>query len=145
MILSAQDRFENDTALTVTRVSTNSYDLGVARDLANNEGNLWLIGIVGTAFTAGGSAVLSCDLIGSAAANLGTPTILQPLATVVPVASLVAGYTIFKVQLQIGVMTQRYFGLNWTVATGPMTAGTLKAYLANNVDAQKIYPKGYSI
>lgn len=145
MILSAQDRFENDTALTVTRISTNVYDLSVARDLANNEGNLWLVGVVGTAFTAAGAATLTAELTGSAAVGLGTPTTLQTLASVIPVATLIAGYTIFKVQLQISKMTQRYFGLTWTVATGPMTAGTLKAYMVNNVDAQNYYPKGYSI
>lgn len=143
-IFSKQDEFEWKNAITVTRVSTNSIDLQVAgRDIANAD-NLWLFGAVSTAFTAAGAATLKAELIDDDNAALASPAVLQDLTGgVVAVAALVAGYTLFKTRLALGKITQRYLGIQWTVATGPMTAGAVVAGFTPNVDAWKAFPRGY--
>jgi hypothetical protein len=144
MIRDAENTFEWEAPITVTAVSTDKIDLGVAnRDIALNNGNLWLVGVVKTAFTAVGSATLACDLVDDDNASLSSPATLQSLMAATGKATLVAGYTMFKTRLPVGKITQRYLGLQWTVATGPMTAGAVSVFLTPNIDAQFAYPRGY--
>lgn len=144
MIFDKQAGFEWNSAITVTRVSTDAIDLSQAgRDIANAD-DLWLFGNVSTTFTADGSATLACDFIQSALANLSSADILQTLLPVTGKASLVAGFELFKTRLQLGKITKQYVGLSWTVATGPMTAGAVKAGFTSNVDAWKSFPRGHT-
>ena len=81
--------------------------------------------------------------------NTGTPgtwsTIVQTDA--IPVASLVAGaipasFTIPKRYL--GQNFPRFYRLNYVIATGPMTAGTIKyAGLLTGVDDNPSYPSAF--
>jgi len=71
------------SAITVTANSTNVIDLSVAREIG--EGNdLYANFVVGTAFTAAGSATMTIALVVSAAAALTSPTTLQT-TTAIPV------------------------------------------------------------
>lgn len=143
MIRDSQARFEENVAITVTRVSTDTYDLGAAlRDIGNLE-DLWLYGVVTEAFTAAGAATLACDLIDDDNAALASPATIHPIMAATGKATLVLGYEMFKLQLPVNKMTQRYLGLNWTVATGPMTAGKVSAFFTRGIDAQRYYPKGH--
>lgn len=144
MIIDKQARFDWDDAITVTRVSTDKYDLGVAGiDPGQYSEHLWLSVLVTEAFTAAGAATLTIDLVDDDNASLSSPTTLLTLGSVVPKATLVAGYQIWKGRMPIEKATQRYIGLNYTVATGPMTAGKVRAFFTPAVDAQKYFPKGY--
>ncbi|TXH12891.1 MAG: hypothetical protein E6R03_12190 [Hyphomicrobiaceae bacterium] len=143
MITDKQARFEWDGAITVTAVSTDKIDLAVVnRDLGMVD-DLYIVGVVTTAFTAAGAATLACDLIGDDNASLSSPTTLQTLMAATGKATLIAGYTMFKAKFALGKITERYLGLQWTVATGPMTAGAVKAFLCRGVDHQIYYPRGY--
>lgn len=142
-IIDRQTRFEWQTALTATRVSTDKYDLGVAlRDIGSVE-HLWLVGVVYTALTSGGSSTLTADLVGDDNASLSSPTTLMNLMPSTAKASLVAGYTMFKTRLPVGKFTERYFGINWTVGTTDFTAGAISAFMTPNIDDQRYYPRGY--
>ncbi len=143
MIIDKQARFDWDDAITVTRVSTNTIDLATTNIDLGQLDSLWLVILATAAFTAAGAATLTVDLVDDDNAALSSPATLLTLANAVGKASLIAGYTIFKGRLPLGKITQRYLGLNYTVATGPMTAGTVRAFLTPNVDAQFAYPKGY--
>ena len=144
MIIDSQARFEWTTPITTTRVSTNAYDLTSAlRDIGQSDCGQFLVGSVTTAFTAAGSATLQCDLIQSANADLSSADTLATIMAATGKATLVAGYTMFRYRIPIGIVTKRYVGLNWTVATGPMTAGAVSAFITPNVDAQTYLPKGY--
>lgn len=146
MIRDAEATFEWEAAITVTAVSTDKIDLSVAnRDIGVNGGNLWIVGVVKTAFTAAGAGTLACDLVDDDNAALSSPTTLTSLMAATGKATLIAGYTMFKTRLPVGKITQRYLGLQWTVATGPMTAGAVSAFLTPNIDAQFAYPRGYSV
>ena len=78
-------------AITATVNSTNVIDLSIARDIGEGE-DLYATFVVGTAFTAAGSATMTVALVVSAAAALTSPTTLQT-TTAIPVATLVSGYT----------------------------------------------------
>lgn len=143
MIFSKQDEFEWKIAITVTRVSTNTIDLQKAgRDIANAD-DLWLYGMVTTAMEAAGAATLAADFIQSANADLSSADTLFSLMAATGKATLVSGYEMFKLRLPLGKITKQYIGINWTVATGPMTAGKVIAGFTPNVDAWKAFARGY--
>lgn len=136
-------------ALTVTRVSTNVLDLLVARDIGIDDMVELHVGVA-VAFTAGGAATLTVTLQYSA----DNATFVDVISTAaVPVANLTAGQQLFRVAMPLnqpgsfGGTPPRYLRLNYTVATGPMTAGTIYAYLTGMRDrnAAPVYPKNYTV
>jgi hypothetical protein len=123
-------------AITATAASTNIIDLGAVgtafghaaplkRDLGLNQCIPFLIQATET-FTAAGAATLTVALQADDDEAFGSPTTVWTSAAI-PVASLVAGYQIGLVNYIPKGITERYFRLNYTVATGPMTAGRIIA------------------
>lgn len=149
MFLDAQNQFSAAQAVTATAVSTNTIDLGIARDLGVAE-DIKVSITVDEAATAAGAATVQFQIITSASPALSSPTIIgqtdaiakteltlgrRPIILVVPRAMLLAQ--------PVG---QRYLGLQYTVATGPLTAGKFTAAIITDAqDVSKYYPSGYSI
>ena len=139
-------------AVTATANSTNVVDLSLARDIGEGE-SLYVQFTVGTAFTAAGSATLTPTVVVSAADTLTTPTTIGTGGTIA-VASLIAGYT-FVVRLNpqlfgstttVSSLGLRYLGAIYTVATGPMTAGTITADIVTEIqDGKKFYASGFTV
>lgn len=132
-------------AVTATANSTNVVDLSLARDVGEGE-DLYVQFTVGTAFTAAGSATLTPTIVVSAADSLTTPTTIATAGTIA-VATLVAGYS-FAVRLNplIASLGLRYLGAIYTVATGPMTAGTITADIVTDIqDGKKFYASGFTV
>jgi hypothetical protein len=89
---------------------------------------------VTTTFTAAGAGTLTADLLTST----DSPTLVANLTTVVSSgaigkASLVPGYR-FPYKYLPPKVPLRYMGMNYTVATGPMTAGALSAGIVFGMD-----------
>jgi hypothetical protein len=105
---------------------------------------LYVAVTVGTAFTAGGAATLQVALVSSAAENLGTPTTHQDQVAVVPVASLIAGFTLYM-RIHPMELPLRYLGLVYTVATGPMLTGKITAGIVHGIQRSKAYASGFSV
>ena len=139
-------------AVTATANSTNVVDLSLARDVGEGE-DLYVQFTVGTAFTAAGSATLTPTVVVSAADTLTTPTTIGTGGTIA-VASLIAGFT-FVVRLNpqlfgstttVSSLGLRYLGAIYTVATGPMTAGTITADIVTEIqDGKKFYASGFTV
>ena len=139
-------------AVTATANSTNVVDLSLARDIGEGD-DVYVSFSVGTAFTAAGAATLTPTVVVSAADTLTTPTTLGTGGTIA-VASLVAGYTfVIRVNPQLfyssttnSSLGLRYLGVIHTVATGPMTAGTITADVVLDIqDGKKFYASGFLV
>jgi hypothetical protein len=154
--------FSNAQAVTASAVSTNTYDTlpGAVHDAGSGE-ELNVLIRVASNVTASGAATVQFQIISSANANLSSPTVLMQ-SDAIPKASLVAG-----VQIQLPVpralinkLGQRYLGINYLVATGPLTGGTFDAFILIdnasltdngnscyplNVPSPSGVPTGYSI
>lgn len=149
MITDALLQLASAQAVTSTAVSTNTLDLGVARDVGAGE-CMYLVITVDEAATAAGAATVAFQVITSAAAALTSPTILaqtdalakteltlnrRPIVLEIPRAMLLAAPT-----------AQRYLGVQYTVATGPLTAGKFTANIVRDVqDIAKYYSSGFAV
>ena len=116
----------NAQAVTSTAVSTNVVDQGAAADAVARAPYVEFL--VNTSFTASGSATMQLELQDSAD-NSTFNTVL--ITEAIPKATLVAGYR-RRFKLPPGV--RRYIAANYTVATGPMTAGKIDARIVEDVD-----------
>lgn len=137
-------------AVTSSAVSTNTIDLGVARDLGSGE-ELNFSFTVDVAATAAGAATVTFQVISSAAAALTSPTILTQ-TDAIGKAELTAGRKPIVVPIARAALIsaqalgQRYLGAQYTVATGPLTAGSFTCYLVIDAqDVNKNYPSGFSV
>lgn len=138
-------------AITVSRASTNVLDMLANRDIgAGMAAPTGLHVKVTQAFTAGGAATLQIAYQTSPDNATFVDIMLSPI---IPVASLVLGapmfiYRVPQFQLNDTGTPNRYHRLNYTVATGPMTAGAVFAYLAAGMDqdsSNSVYTSGFSI
>jgi len=143
MITDAQLLFSDqqaDVRNAATYVSTNTVDLGVARDIGNGQ-TLYVEFTVNDAFTGGTS--VQFQVISSAAANLGTPTVLATTPAVVD-ATLITGYS---TQLAIPPVVgngQRYLGVQY-VGVGTHSTGKVSARLVLQVDNRDYYASGFTV
>jgi hypothetical protein len=142
MITDKLLRVSEDQALTTTAVSTDTIDLSVARDMGEG-GDLFMNFAVTTAL-AGGTSV-KFEVITSAAANLGSPTVIGSTDAIVT-ASLVAGYnTAVRINPQIASLGQRYLGARYTIS-GTYTSGKVTADVVMDIqDGRKFYPSGVTV
>lgn len=136
-------------AVTASAVSTNTIDLGAGpRDLGPGK-QLFATFNVEEAVTASGAATVNFEIISSAAANLGSATILTQTGPIGK-AELTLGKA-FSVPLGAAILAaqskgQRYLGVNYTVATGPLTAGKFSCNITMDpVTDNKIYPSGFTV
>lgn len=108
-------------AITATAVSTNTYDLGVARDIGAGEELEYFIksGVVFNTLTS-----LTIDLITSASADLSTPTVLQSHSRTL--AQLAVDSVQVRGRIPLGG-AQRYLGFRYTVVGTNPTTGTIVA------------------
>lgn len=132
MILSAQELFSDDQAITATAISENVIDLGVAGTpygaaaaLNNDKGKGAAIPVL-IQVTADFATLTSLTITveASAAAGLTSP---QVLATeTIAVADLVAGKQTYMQVLPNGA-DLRYLGVRYTVTGSNATAGIITA------------------
>ena len=149
MSVDALTQLSSAQAVTATAYSTNTYDLGVARDVGIGEPIVINI-TVPTTFTAAGAATMQIQVVSSANADLTSHNVLvqtdalgksefaagrRPICLTVPPSLLAA--------LPVG---ERYLGLRYVVATGPMTAGAVDAYINNvAIGGGKHYASGFTV
>jgi len=129
MITDAQTRLSNQQALTSgTVVSTNSYDLGTARDIGRGQ-PLRVIVTVDTAF-AGGTNVTP-SIIESANADLSSSTVIGA-GDATAEAGLTAGARIMDRVLP--KTSKRYIGLQYA-NSGTHTAGAMSAHIVIDTES----------
>jgi hypothetical protein len=128
MIQDRLEMFSNAQAVTGTADSTNVLDLGAHGD--DLQRNLMLFVQVREPATAEGAATVKVGVY-TGTAEGSQATLLHETAAIAK-ATLVAGYFMLKIPLPANV--GRYLKLTYTVATGPLTAGTFDAGLIWGID-----------
>jgi len=133
MITDAQTRFSSAQAITTgTQLSTNAYDLGVARDAGRGQ-PLRIVATIDTTFTGGTS--LQVNIVESANSDLSSATVIST-GTAIVEASLTAGSKI--VDRHLPQTSKRYIGLQY-VTVGTHTAGALTAGIVLDSDSNTYF------
>jgi len=141
MFLDYENEFSDSQAVTATAISTNVLDLGstpTLRDIGQGI-PLFLVIQVDTAATAAGAATVTFSLESDSTADLATSATVHWTSSAIGKATLVAGYMVIAMALPMGDY-ERYLGVRYTVATGPLTAGAFSAFLTNDVQKWTAYP-----
>ena len=141
MIVDKETLLSDKQAITTTAVSTNTIDLGTARDLGPGDNDLELYIGVNTALTGGTS--VQFRYITSANADLSSAQTIVSTPAIVA-ADLIAGSEWLRIQLPaISKSTQvlRYIGVAYTVV-GTFGAGTVSAGVVMDRQAQVYYASG---
>ena len=153
MITDALLNFCSAQAVTASAVSANAIDMGSARDLGPGQ-SLYAVITVDQTVTAAGAAtvafqVISGSGVGGGVINAGITVLGQTDA--IGKAELTAGRRPIVIELPAAVLNaqalgQRYLGLQFTVGTGPLTAGQFTANLVTDVqDLGRHYPSGFTV
>jgi hypothetical protein len=147
MYLDAQTTFSDAQAVTSTAISTNVIDLGATptlRDLGAGE-PVYLVVLTDAAATDSGSdATLTVTLESDSTENLATSATVH-LSTG---ALAFAAFSPDKAVLYAGPIPtgsyERYLGVRFTVASGPLTGGAFNAFLTRDISAWRAYPNNYT-
>lgn len=143
MILDKLLMFSEAQAVTATAASTDTIDLGPIKGTVRDIGvgaPLELFVNVNTTATAAGAATVNFQLQTSADNSSWTTLVASGDQAL---AALTAGKRIFSVKVPSGV--QRYLRVNYTVGTGPLTAGAFTAGINLAVDQQASYPTAFTV
>ena len=152
MYIDKQAEFSDAQAVTATAISTNVIDLisnasgkNPLRDIGTGQ-NVYLVVMTQTAATDSGSdATLTVDLLSDSTDNLATsPTVHFSTGALAFAAFAPAGSLLAAVKLPQGNY-ERYLGVRYTVASGPLTAGNFDAFLTTDVAAWRAYARNYSV
>jgi hypothetical protein len=141
MMYDKLNTFGTDQAVTTTAASTDIVDLGAARDMGNGE-PLELVVLVTQSVTAAGAATVSFALETDDNAGFSSPVVLANSGAIGK-AALTAGTEVLRVKVPLDA--ERYLRTNYTVATGPLTAGTFTAFLAHDRQASRAYASGFTV
>lgn len=145
MILDERGEFCDATALNTG--AAGSYLIGDVIDTGGDgaEGNsdeMYLVVQVDTAVTSAGAATVAFSLCSDAQAAIavdGSQTVHYTSAAI-PKATLIAGYTAVAVELPRGTY-ERYLGVVQITGTAALTAGKVNAFLTNDPNVYKAFPK----
>lgn len=150
MITDALLLLASAQAVTATAVSQNTIDLGsLPRDIGAGE-PLYLCITVDETVTAAGSATVLFGAVVSDNTDLSSGDTLAATGQI-PKADLVAGrkpifLPIPNNNLSANPKGKRYFGANFTVGTGPLTAGKFTVNVVHTrQDVSKYYPSGWTV
>ena len=124
-----------------TYVSTNTIDLGVARDIGVPQ-DLTIFFNVDVAF-AGGTQV-TIQVITSATANLASPTVIGQSQPILLAALTLGAAFALPVLRQLNSNGQRYFGVQY-VSTGTFTTGSISARIVLDVTNLKYFASGFTV
>lgn len=137
MILDERTEFSDAQVVTASAI-TDVIDLGATptlRNLGGGSEQLWLVISVAVAVAAAGAATVTFSLESDSTADLATSATVHFSTAAIGKATLVAGYVPVCIALPSG-QYERYLGVRYTVATGPLTTGSaFDAFLTT--DARK--------
>ena len=151
MYVDKQAEFSDSQAVTATAISTNVMDLvsnasgkNPIRDIGTGQ-DVYLVVLTTVAATdAGSDATLAVTLESDDNVGLASPTTHFSTGTLAFAAFSPAGTVIAAIKLPSGNY-ERYLGVRYTVAAGPLTAGQFDAFLTTDINAYRAYARNYVV
>jgi hypothetical protein len=146
MFLDAQLSLASSQAVTSTAVSTNTIDLSPMLSAQRNIGagqSIYVVIRTMTTATAAGAATVDFQVVTDTAANLGTATIAQSTGAIAKTA-LTAGSQLIVIPVPPTAL-KRYLGVNFAVATGPLTAGAFSVDVVLDPQVWQAYKRNYTV
>lgn len=154
MIIDKFNEFSDAQAVTATAISTNVIDLypvgslqgtNTLRDIGTGEDIYLVVKTAVNCTDTSSDATLTVTLESDSTENLATtPTVHFSTGAIAFAGFATAGTNLAVIRLPAGNY-ERYLGVRYTVASGPLTAGAFDAFLTKNVDATRNYATGYTI
>jgi hypothetical protein len=148
MLIDAFNEFSSAQAVTSTAISTNVVDLGATNTLKNLGAgeSVWLIVRTIVAATDSGSdATLAVTLESDSTADLATSATVHASSGTLAFGTFSpAGTTLLAIRLPAGNY-ERYLGVRYTVASGPLTAGQFDAFLTKDFGSYRAYADNSTI
>jgi hypothetical protein len=138
LLSSAQTLIHTDS----TVVSTNTVDLGIARDIGEGE-NLYVEFDLTIALVGGTS--VDFQVIISAAEALTGPVIVGASGPILTADGVIGKRIAVRINPKIASKGLRYLGAQYVIV-GAMSAGAVNANVVKDIqDGQKFYPSGFSV
>lgn len=154
MYVDSQELFSNGQAVTSTAISENVLDLNASsnsnvpllQDIGVGEQTVYLVIMTSTTATDSGSdATLTITLESDSTANLATSATVHYSTAALAFASFAtAGTVLVQIPLPLGDY-ERYLGVRYTIASGPLTAGAFTAFLTKDIQRYKNYASGFTV
>jgi len=153
MIMDKFLEFSDAQAVTATAISTNVVDLyplgnnqvtNLTRDIGTGENIYLVVNTITAATDTGSDATLVITLESDDNTSLSSPTVHYTSATLAFATFSPANTNLVKIKLPAGNY-ERYLGVRFTVANGPLTAGTFDAFLVKDAQSFTAYKSGFSI
>ena len=142
MITDKLLRVSEDQAITTTAFSTDTIDLGTARDIGEGTA-LYMNFAVTTALTNGTS--VKFEVVISDNANLSSPVVVGSSDAILTAALTVGKNVVVRINPDIAGKGKRYLGARYTVA-GTFNAGKVTADVVETIgDGQKYYASGFTV
>ena len=142
MITDKLLRVSEDQAITTTAFSTDTIDLGTARDIG--EGTALYMNFAVTTALANGTSV-KFEVVISDNANLSSPTVVGSSDAILTAALTVGKNVVVRINPDIAGKGKRYLGARYTVA-GTFNAGKVTADVVETIgDGQKYYASGFTV
>jgi DNA polymerase III sliding clamp (beta) subunit (PCNA family) len=111
------------------------------KDIGSGQ-DVFLVVQVDAAVTASGAATVTFSLESDSTENLATSATVHFTSPAIGKAALTAGSTQLPIKLPAGNY-ERYLGVRFTVATGPLTAGSFSAFLTTDAQSWRAYARNY--
>lgn len=152
MLYDKQNEFSDDQAVTATALSTNVIDTLPTNTLSGPVNTVTNLGGAGALFLviqcteaalAAGAATVQFSLESDSDAALSTSPTVHWQSAAIGKAALLAGTYVAVIPLPMGDV-EKYLGVRYTVATGPLTAGKFNAFLTREVQFNRYFQVGSS-
>lgn len=157
MYIDIHNELSDAQAVTATAISSNVIDLFAVTTGAQASGfspntridvgdeSYLVVQTVTTATDTGSDATLTVTLESADDVGLTTNNIVHSSTGALAFATFSpAGTNLVRIRLP-KALYRRYLGVRYTVASGPLTAGTFDAFITENPDNQRPYKSGFTV